>query len=88
MDIASLAEIFETVQNDILICLKSKISPLAIVLGFYQGSIQKSFQVLEVGIIVKTRPDFQITRISILITLLLGDCVRTLPNFDNMMNQK
>ena len=77
--------IFEALRFYITIRLYSNITPLTILLGFAQGVIFQSCQVLEEGIILRMRLDFQITGPSILVMLVLGDAVRTTPYCANMM---
>ena len=88
MGVARWDTILEAAQHYIVIRLKSKIPPLSIVLGFNQGEMFRSCQVLEVVIIVKIRLDFQITCPSILIMLVLGNAYKTTPDGADMLNQK
>ena len=83
-----LAKIVEATCHYIILPLKSKTPDLAKVLGFYQGAMSRSYQVLKVIIIVKMRLDFQITVPSFFRMLVLGYDVRITSECDNVLNEQ
>ena len=87
MGVARWDTILEAAQHYIVIRLKSKIPPLSTVLGFNQGEMFRSCQVLEVVIIVKIRLNFQIKGPYIRRMLVFGDYVRTAHDCDNILKQ-
>ena len=83
-----MSNIDENLLHYIIICLKRNIPPIITVIGFDKGSVRQSYQVLEVGVILKMRLNFQIIGPSIIRTLVPVDGVRTTTECSTILNQK